>query len=518
MTTSATRRRAPRSRRARRSPRHARPSGAATSSTRPSTLTLEGARGALGPGGVRVHSVRLPGLVAHQEVVFGSPGEGLTLRHDVYDRASYMAGLLLALRRIDRVEGLRGRPRARPRPVSVPARSSSASASWRGRAARSAARACAPPPSRTSHASRGARAPRSTGTSPVGRDELMEVLVAFEHRRFFVRLGRAVEDATTLEEVVERGLMVAHRAVVELEVLQIVLREQPELLEPTLARAARPTLQLVADFLAPYLVAHGVDDADEAASYADFLARMVLELHLLAGPLGPRRPRRGPRPRALRAARRAAGPPGCDVTGPPRTAERVVAAALRCLARTGLRAMTVDDVAADGRRLARHALPRVPRRARHDPRRGRRCRARPAPRRGAPSDRGRRRPALGARRGPPRGGHVAARPRGHRAADVRRARDAPHPPRVRADGPHLGGDERPAGAASRALRGSRRSPSAWGSGPRGSPCPTCSSPQTTWTCARSTTSAGWWTATWSRASRRPPPETRERETVSANLS
>lgn len=70
-------------------------------------VTVEGARGAHGPGGVRVHSVRLPGLVAHQEVLFGSQGEGLTLRHDVYDRASYMAGLLLALRRIDRVEGLR---------------------------------------------------------------------------------------------------------------------------------------------------------------------------------------------------------------------------------------------------------------------------------------------------------------------------------------------------------------------------------------------------------------------------
>ncbi|HEV3213716.1 MAG TPA: TetR/AcrR family transcriptional regulator [Acidimicrobiales bacterium] len=111
---------------------------------------------------------------------------------------------------------------------------------------------------------------------PGGRDELLEALVAFEHGRFFVRLGRAVEDATTLEEVVERGLMVAHRAVVELEVLQIVLREQPELLEPTLARAARPTLRLVAEFLAPYLVAHGVTDPAEAAAYADFLARMVL--------------------------------------------------------------------------------------------------------------------------------------------------------------------------------------------------------------------------------------------------
>lgn len=69
--------------------------------------TLAGARGAEGPGGVRVHSVRLPGLLAHQEVLFGSPGEGLSLRHDVYDRSCYMAGLLLSLRRLDRVEGLR---------------------------------------------------------------------------------------------------------------------------------------------------------------------------------------------------------------------------------------------------------------------------------------------------------------------------------------------------------------------------------------------------------------------------
>ncbi len=70
-------------------------------------VTLEGARGAAGAGGVRLHSVRLPGLLAHQEVLFGSPGEGLTVRHDVTDRASYMAGLLLAVRRIDRVEGVR---------------------------------------------------------------------------------------------------------------------------------------------------------------------------------------------------------------------------------------------------------------------------------------------------------------------------------------------------------------------------------------------------------------------------
>jgi AcrR family transcriptional regulator len=111
---------------------------------------------------------------------------------------------------------------------------------------------------------------------PGGRDELLDALVAFEHRRFFVRLAQAVESATTLEEVVERGLMVAHRALLELEVLQIVLREQPELLEPTLVRASQPTLGLVADFLTPYLAAHGVRDEATRAAQADYLARMVL--------------------------------------------------------------------------------------------------------------------------------------------------------------------------------------------------------------------------------------------------
>jgi 4-hydroxy-tetrahydrodipicolinate reductase len=80
--------------------------GRADLADRTEIVTLDGARGAAGPGGVRVHSVRLPGLVAHQEVLFGSPGEALTLRHDVTDRASYMEGVLLALRRIDRVDGV----------------------------------------------------------------------------------------------------------------------------------------------------------------------------------------------------------------------------------------------------------------------------------------------------------------------------------------------------------------------------------------------------------------------------
>ncbi len=64
-----------------------------------------GARGA-DHAGVRVHSVRLPGLVAHQEVVFGGTGQTLTLRHDSLDRSSFMPGVLLACRQVPRLDGL----------------------------------------------------------------------------------------------------------------------------------------------------------------------------------------------------------------------------------------------------------------------------------------------------------------------------------------------------------------------------------------------------------------------------
>jgi 4-hydroxy-tetrahydrodipicolinate reductase len=61
---------------------------------------VEGARGAALGGGVHVHSVRLAGLVAHQEVLFGAPGEVLTIRHDSMDRVSFMPGVLSAIRGI----------------------------------------------------------------------------------------------------------------------------------------------------------------------------------------------------------------------------------------------------------------------------------------------------------------------------------------------------------------------------------------------------------------------------------
>lgn len=55
---------------------------------------------------VRVHSVRLPGLVAHQEVIFGGPGQTLTIRHDSLDRTSFMPGVLLACRGVADLDGL----------------------------------------------------------------------------------------------------------------------------------------------------------------------------------------------------------------------------------------------------------------------------------------------------------------------------------------------------------------------------------------------------------------------------
>jgi 4-hydroxy-tetrahydrodipicolinate reductase len=54
---------------------------------------------------VRIHSVRLPGVVAHQEVLFGGDDEVLTIRHDSLSRRSFMAGVLLALRRVRGVQG-----------------------------------------------------------------------------------------------------------------------------------------------------------------------------------------------------------------------------------------------------------------------------------------------------------------------------------------------------------------------------------------------------------------------------
>lgn len=70
------------------------------------TTVVPGARGGEGPGKIRVHSVRLKGLVAHQEVLLGTTGESLTIRHDSYDRSSFMPGVLLAVKAVATRPGL----------------------------------------------------------------------------------------------------------------------------------------------------------------------------------------------------------------------------------------------------------------------------------------------------------------------------------------------------------------------------------------------------------------------------
>ena len=66
---------------------------------------LPGARGAE-VDGIHIHSVRLPGYVAHQEVIFGGLGQTLTIRHDSMNRESFMPGVVLACKKVRALKGL----------------------------------------------------------------------------------------------------------------------------------------------------------------------------------------------------------------------------------------------------------------------------------------------------------------------------------------------------------------------------------------------------------------------------
>ena len=70
------------------------------------TESLKGVRGGVRDSGLNIHSIRLPGLLAHQLVIMGSPGETYTIKHDTIDRKAYMPGVLQAIRKIGKFDSL----------------------------------------------------------------------------------------------------------------------------------------------------------------------------------------------------------------------------------------------------------------------------------------------------------------------------------------------------------------------------------------------------------------------------
>ena len=113
-------------------------------------------------------------------------------------------------------------------------------------------------------------------TFPGGRDELVDAVVAWATLEFFALLYQEVQGADGLEEVMERGIMFAHRSIVEHEVLQLVMQTEPEKLLPSLTVESNRIRGGIADFLVPYLDERGVVDGVDLVEAADFLARMVL--------------------------------------------------------------------------------------------------------------------------------------------------------------------------------------------------------------------------------------------------
>jgi AcrR family transcriptional regulator len=111
---------------------------------------------------------------------------------------------------------------------------------------------------------------------PGGRDQLIADTVTWEVGRFFGRLAEVVGGSGDLPTLLVEGLMYAHRAVEEHEVLQKVLQTEPERLLPSLTVASNQVLVLIAAFLVPYLEAESLREGVTVPEAADYLARMVL--------------------------------------------------------------------------------------------------------------------------------------------------------------------------------------------------------------------------------------------------
>ena len=111
---------------------------------------------------------------------------------------------------------------------------------------------------------------------PGGRDELIDATVSWAVLDFFAKLYERIQGATDLEEVMERGIMFAHRSIVEHEVLQRVMQTEPDTLLPALTVESIRIREGIAQVLAPFVVDRGLAPGVDLDAAADFLARMVL--------------------------------------------------------------------------------------------------------------------------------------------------------------------------------------------------------------------------------------------------
>lgn len=111
---------------------------------------------------------------------------------------------------------------------------------------------------------------------PGGRDEVINATVAWATLDFFGRLYDHIQGSASLEEMMERGIMFAHRSIVEHEVLQRVMQTEPDKLLPILTVESNRIRDGIAVVLAPFLEERGLADGVVLGDAADFLARMVL--------------------------------------------------------------------------------------------------------------------------------------------------------------------------------------------------------------------------------------------------
>ena len=129
-------------------------------------------------------------------------------------------------------------------------------------------------------------AARSAGVSratlyryfPGGRDELIAAVISWETLRFFLRLADAVAESPDLETVLVDGIVFAHRSIEEHEVLQRLLRTEPELLTPQLSLDTPRILNLLRTFFVGRFGGHELRDGVPAPEAAEYVARMTLSL------------------------------------------------------------------------------------------------------------------------------------------------------------------------------------------------------------------------------------------------